>query len=160
MHASIPRRRLRAALALAAAAFAVACFAAQSASVYAQSAPAYGLLDHFDVCNANGEYVSINSIAVDPAGNIYAPGWLAQGRQTPRPQSAPRSHKSLPRPALGAGGAGLVSFGVKRERNSGRSVVQIRSGDVGRLVLAQEPAVFAADHILDGRDRALAQVVA
>lgn len=59
-------------LALAGLTLALACVPARAASPY-------GLLDHFDVCDPSlgdgyHDYVSINSIAVDPGGNIYVAG--------------------------------------------------------------------------------------
>jgi hypothetical protein len=49
------------------------------ASVPARSASPYGVLDHFDVCDPSSSdtyhnYVSLRSIAVDPAGYVYVSG--------------------------------------------------------------------------------------
>jgi len=60
-------RGARSAIVLAGVVLALACVPARAASPY-------GLLDHFDVCDAGGDYVSINSVAVDPAGNVYVAG--------------------------------------------------------------------------------------
>ena len=61
----VPRGRARTVICLCAAAVALASVPARSATL------PYGVLDHFDVCEANGDYASIDSIAVDPAYNIY-----------------------------------------------------------------------------------------
>ncbi|MGZ6589669.1 MAG: hypothetical protein ACXVHX_36075 [Solirubrobacteraceae bacterium] len=60
----LPRSCLRAA---AVAVMAVAGVTAQCGA-FAES---YGMLDHYELCDTHGEFVSIRSIAVDPAGNIY-----------------------------------------------------------------------------------------
>lgn len=82
----------------------------------AAAAAPYGLLDHFDVCDANGAYVSIDSIAVDPGGNIYVGGSdgvvrvLSSGG-TPLGTLDRGPHGPWAQPVVANGPAGVVYVG-------------------------------------------------
>lgn len=54
----------------------LACALLALAGLPARAASPYGVLDHFELCDGNGvnDYVSLRSIAVDPASNIYVAG--------------------------------------------------------------------------------------